>query len=76
LAQRLFGNERLAADREKRTARRIDHPRRQALPVLRGLDKQLAFPAFGVTLNSAYLLAEEWMEKVLDFDGAQIAGII
>jgi len=36
----------------------------------------LTFSPFGITLNSTYLLAEERMEGILDFDGAQIAGII
>jgi len=46
------------------------------LPILRGLDKQLTFSPFGITLNSTYLLTIQRMEGVLDLDGAQIAGII
>jgi hypothetical protein len=36
----------------------------------------LTFSPFGVALNGSYLLTEQRMEEILDFDGAQIAGII
>ena len=76
LAQRLIGNERLPSKGEKCTTRWIRHPSGQALPVFRGLDKQLTFSPFGITLNCSYLLTVQRMEEVLDLDGAQIAGII
>jgi hypothetical protein len=76
LAQRLLGNERLPSEGEKRTARWISHPSGQALPLFRGFDKQLAFSSLGITLNRSYLLTVQRMERILDFDGAQIAGII
>jgi hypothetical protein len=76
LAQHLIRNKRLPSKREKRATRWIRHPSRQALSVFRGLDKQLTFSPFGITLNCSYLLTVQRMEKILDFDGAQIAGII
>jgi hypothetical protein len=64
LAQRLFGNERLPTEGEKRAACRLSHPGGQALPVLGCLDEQLTFPPFGIALNGAYLLVEKWMEEI------------
>jgi hypothetical protein len=76
LAQRPLAHERLPSHREKRTASWIGHPGGQALPILRGLYKQLTFSPFRVALNGAHLLTVQRVEGVLDLDGAQIAGII
>ena len=76
MAQRLLGNKRLPSEGEKRAGRWIGHPSGQAQPFFRGLDKQLALSTFGITLNRSYFLTVQRMERILDFDGAQIAGII
>jgi hypothetical protein len=46
------------------------------LPILGAFDKQLTLPPFGIALNDPHRLTEQRMEKILDFDQAQIAGII
>ena len=47
------------------------------MPALGGINQQLTFgPPLGIALNIAHYLAEQRMEKILDFDDAQIAGII
>ena len=46
------------------------------MPILGGLDEQLTLPPFGIALDGSHLLTEQRMEEILDFDGAQIAGII
>jgi len=64
LTQRLFGNERLPTEGEKRAARRLGHPGGQALPISGCLDKQLTFSSFGIALNRAHLLVEKWVKEI------------
>jgi len=76
LTQRLTGSERLPSKGEQRTARRIGHPERHAPAIFDAFDEQLALPSLGIELDCPHLLTEERMQKILDFDGARIAGII
>ena len=76
LAQRLRGSKRLPSKAEPRTACRIGHPGGQASAILQSLDERLPLPPFGVQLDDSHLLTEQRMQKILDFDQAQIAGII
>ena len=71
-----FGRCHDLADFDGATRRWIGHPGGHVTPVIGVLDEELPIPSLAIERDCSHLLTEQRMQRIRDFDGARIAGII